>query len=114
MEYLCENIYTRQIYARCYRQVCLSIAESYIIVSLYEGTVSPPTVYFAVHFNTFILFVTVFVYILIFSVVLTVYLITPQIIQGCATVVIDAVGHNLGAIAGGAIALGVFQVRDCG
>ena len=30
--------------------------------------------------------------------------------QGCADVVIDAVKHNLGAIAGGAIVLGLFQV----
>ena len=31
-------------------------------------------------------------------------------VQGCADVVINGVRHNLGAIAGGAIVLGLFQV----
>lgn len=31
-------------------------------------------------------------------------------VQGCADVVIDGLRHNLGAIAGGAIALGLVQV----
>ena len=31
--------------------------------------------------------------------------------QGCAEVVINGVKHNLGAIGGGAVVLGLFQVR---
>ena len=36
-----------------------------------------------------------------------------MMLQGCAKVVIDAVKHNLGAIAGGAIVLGLIQVSVC-
>lgn len=39
------------------------------------------------------------------------YILYIVLMQGCADAVINGVSHNLGAVAGGAIVLGLFQVR---